>query len=198
MSSYRIELGSWSVVVGMMGVLVGCQGAPDKASTNPNTSATNAAERGLAAQGSGASPSTGDAPLDRIDEANFQLTWTLDPSAPETKGGSGRLVLVAKPPFKPNQDYPHKFKLRGSDVTLSAAEVTKADMQVSVDRVVAPVAFEVTGPKPTLEGTFAFSVCTAEACLIERKDIRLSVAPNGGASGAAAVGAAPTVTTDGK
>lgn len=134
------------------------------------------------------------APLDRIEEPNFQLSWTLVRGA--DKGGTGELVLVAKSPFKPNLEYPHKFKLKGKDITLTKSELTKTDMQVSLERVVVPVSFSISGPNPSLEGTLAFSVCTAEACLIERKDMRLSVTGSTDTSQAAppAVGAAPTVT----
>jgi hypothetical protein len=140
------------------------------------------------------------APLDRIDEANFRLTWTLVKEAADGQSGSGELILMAKSPFKPNQEYPHKFKLKGTNVQLGKPEINKADMQVSVERVVVPVSFDVIGPNPTLEGTLAFSVCTAEACLIERKDIRLSVSGSSGpgeSKGAVptTVGATPTATT---
>ena len=137
------------------------------------------------------------APLDRIDEGNFQLSWRLESVGGIGQPSLGELVLVAKPPFKPNLEYPHKLKLEATDIVLVKPELTKADMQVSTERVLAPVRFEVTGPNPTLQGTLAFSVCTAEACLIERKDIRLSVrsanvAGNAGES-RPAVGAEPTV-----
>jgi hypothetical protein len=140
-------------------------------------------------------PRTGEvAPLDRIDETNFQLTWTL--LRGDGKSGEGELVLVAKSPFKPNQEYPHKLKLKGKDITPTKSELTKEDMQVSLERVVVPVRFEISGADPSLEGTLAFSVCTAEACLIERKDIRLNVTGPSGKSNAAppAVGVAPTAT----
>lgn len=137
------------------------------------------------------------APLDRIDEGNFQLAWRLESAGGVGQPSLGELVLVAKPPFKPNQEYPHKLKLEATDIVLAKSELTKADMQVSTERVIAPVRFEVTGPNPTLQGTMAFSVCTSEACLIERKEIRLSVraANVAGKAGVSlpAVGAEPTV-----
>src|SRR5690606_29965632 len=118
MSSYRVKLGFWSAVAGMVGILVGCQGPSDKSNQGASPdegTATNAAERAAggaaAAHGAVGSPTSADVPLDRIDEANFQLAWTLDSRSAESKVGSGNLVLVAKAPFKPNQDYPHKFKL---------------------------------------------------------------------------------------
>lgn len=164
-----------------------CQNAKNEAAPPARASVSSTVQEGEP-------PQPEAAPLDRIDEANFQLVWTL--GAGDGKSGRGELVLVAKPPFKPNLEYPHKFRLKGSDVTLANTEVTKGEMQVSLERVVVPVSFVVTGPSPVLEGTLAFSVCTAEACLIERKDIRLSVtgpgAPNNAA--AAAVGGVPTAT----
>lgn len=183
MSSNRVPRMFWRLSAVHIGVLLlaGCQGAKVDGgaaqTSNPPTSQPARSEV---------------AALDHIDEANFQITWTLLQPADEGRVGSGELVLVAKSPFKPNQEYPHKFKLTGSDLT-TKAEVAKPEMKVSLDRVVVPVSFEVTGPKPTLEGNLAFSVCTAEACLIERKDIRLSVrVPSAGSL--PAVGAAPTVT----
>lgn len=179
---------------GVMGValalVASCQAATDKGASPGRETPASAPST---------SPPKEEAmtPLDRIDEPNFQLTWTLARAATDGQHGSGELVLVAKSPFKPNQEYPHKFKVRGTNLSIGKAEIVKSDMQVSLDRVVVPVGFDVTGPNPTLEGTMAFSVCTDEACLIERKDIRLSVIGPGAGSAKPApstVGAAPTAT----
>lgn len=123
--------------------------------------------------------------LNGVEESNFKLTWQPAALGAGAKAGQGELVLVAKAPFKCNQDYPYKLKLTAGSAIPSKTEITKPDIMVAKDRVAVPVSFEVNGPAPAMEGTFAFSVCTDDKCLIERKTLKLTVdavssAPSGG------------------
>jgi hypothetical protein len=114
------------------------------------------------------------APLDQIDAESFNLRWSSPEAVPVGASGRGELVLTAKPPFKCNQEYPFKLKLKAAGLEPATAEVTKADMQVTPGRVTAPVAFKTShANEPWMEATFAFSVCTDDRCLIEHQTLRL-------------------------
>lgn len=121
-----------------------------------------------------ASPADAPAPLDQIDAESFHLRWSSPETVPVGATGRGELVLTAKPPFKCNQEYPFKLKLKAAGLEPAAAEVTKADMQVTEGRVTAPVVFKTSrANEPWMEATFAFSVCTDDRCLIEHQTLRL-------------------------
>lgn len=143
---------------------VGCQGG---GATEPPSSAATAA-----------APAPAESEpvfLNGVEESNFKLTWQPVPLAAGAKAGQGELVLIAKAPFKCNQDYPYKLKLTGGGAVPTKAEIAKPDIVVAKDRVVVPVSFEVSGPEASMLGMFAFSVCTDDKCLIERKTLKLTV-----------------------
>lgn len=113
--------------------------------------------------------------LNGVEESNFALKWQPAPLVAGAKAGQGELVLVAKAPFKCNQEYPYKFKLTPGSAIPTKTEIAKPDIVVAKDRVVVPVSFEVSGPEPSMVGVFAFSVCTDDKCLIERKTLKLTI-----------------------
>jgi len=83
-------------------------------------------------------------------------------------------VLVAKPPYHCNPEYPHKFKLNAAPPGLSYPEETVRGMKVTPGRSVLaiPVNAQSAG-KPTITGTLSFSVCTEERCMVEKRDLSL-------------------------
>ncbi|MET0412341.1 MAG: hypothetical protein ABW217_13650 [Polyangiaceae bacterium] len=86
-----------------------------------------------------------------------------------------RVVLQAKAPYHVNADYPHKITLDpGAGVTYPAP-VAKG-MQVTPAQGVLPVPV-VAGPagQATVKGKLAFSVCTEERCLIEKRELALDL-----------------------
>jgi hypothetical protein len=114
------------------------------------------------------------APLNRFDGESFSLSWSTPDPVAIGQTGQGQLVLTAKPPFKCNQEYPFKLKLSARGLEPAKTEVTKADMQVSHERVVIPVTFTAARPgEAVLDAMLAFSVCTDDKCLIERQSMRL-------------------------
>jgi hypothetical protein len=85
-------------------------------------------------------------------------------------------VLVAKPPYHCNAEYPHKFKLGAAPAGLSYPEATVKGMKVTAERSVLsiPVQAQAAG-KATVSGTLSFSVCTDERCLVEKRELALNL-----------------------
>jgi hypothetical protein len=104
-------------------------------------------------------------------------TW-LQAESPAKAGGpiTVEAVLTAKPPYHCNAEYPHKFKLNAAPAGLSYPEETVRGMKVTPERSVLaiPVKAEAAG-KPTISGTLSFSVCTAERCMVEKRDLSLAL-----------------------
>jgi hypothetical protein len=104
-------------------------------------------------------------------------TW-LQAQSPAKAGGpiTVEAVLTAKPPYHCNAEYPHKFKLNAAPAGLSYPEETVRGMKVTPERSVLaiPVKAEAAG-KPTISGTLSFSVCTAERCMVEKRDLSLAL-----------------------
>jgi hypothetical protein len=86
-----------------------------------------------------------------------------------------RVVLQAKPPYHCNAEYPHKFTLAPATGVTYPTPVAKG-MQVTPAEGVLPVPV-VAGPagQATVKGNLAFSVCTDERCLVEKRELALDV-----------------------
>jgi hypothetical protein len=86
------------------------------------------------------------------------------------------VVLTAKPPYHCNAEYPHKFKLAAAPAGLSYSEETVRGMKVTPERSVMAIPVKADAPgKPTISGTLSFSVCTAERCMVEKRDVSLAL-----------------------
>jgi hypothetical protein len=111
-----------------------------------------------------------------VTEEPFSV-W-LQATSPISAGAPAKVevVLVAKPPYHCNAEYPHKFKLGPAPAGLSYPEATVKGMQVSAERSVLaiPVQAQSAG-KATVSGTLSFSVCTEERCLVEKRDLALNL-----------------------
>lgn len=93
------------------------------------------------------------------------------------KPGEAEIVLVAKDPFHVNEKYPYKFKLKESaGLKFPSAVVGKDQVKLEAKRatLVVPFTPEKAG-KHTVAGTFLFSVCTDDKCLIERQELSLDI-----------------------
>jgi hypothetical protein len=123
-----------------------------------------------------AAPAAG-AGSSRYDEPKFELS--AQPSGAYSAGQEGALeiVLNAKPPFHANQQYPYKFKAKeGGGVKFAQPVVGKDRAKLETQRVTMRVPFTPDGAgKRTVSGQFAFSVCTEETCLMEKRDLSLVV-----------------------
>ena len=102
----------------------------------------------------------------------------LQGASPAKAGGPVQLeaVLVAKPPYHCNPEYPHKFKLNPAPAGLAYPEDTVRGMKVTPERGVLaiPVNAQSAG-KPTVSGTLSFSVCTEERCMVEKRDLSVAL-----------------------
>jgi hypothetical protein len=102
----------------------------------------------------------------------------LQTASPAKAGGPVQLeaVLVAKPPYHCNPEYPHKFKLNPAPAGLAYPEETVRGMKVTPERSVLaiPVNAQSAG-KPTVSGTLSFSVCTEERCMVEKRDLSVAL-----------------------
>jgi hypothetical protein len=111
-------------------------------------------------------------------EPSFELSFRPSGSYAAGQEGAVEIVLDAKPPFHVNTQYPYKFKVKeGPGVKYPKPVVTKDAAKMETQRVTMPVAFvpEAAG-NHTVSGQFAFSVCTDETCLMEKRDLTLVVA----------------------
>jgi len=108
-----------------------------------------------------------------FDEPAFSLS--LSKSGSYSAGNSGALMLElkAKAPHHVNQEYPHKLKLKPVDGILFPNPTLARDAMT-----LEPMAIVLRVPlKPTragafkVEGEFAFSLCTADRCLIEKRTL---------------------------
>lgn len=151
--------------------------APSVVEAPKSVEATKAAESPKAAEAPAAKG--GDAQLTQGAVASDEAfsTW-LQAASPAKAGGpiTVEAVLTAKPPYHCNPEYPHKFKLNAAPAGLSYPEETVRGMKVTPERSVLaiPVKAEAAG-KPTISGTLSFSVCTAERCMVEKRDLTLAL-----------------------
>jgi len=170
----------------MMGacLLLGCSKESPPAAEEPR-SASNAASPAAAP---GAAPA-GDAPAEapaatpvtgqpKFSDTAFDLTIEA-PKAPVKAGQAGALevVLVAKAPFHVNDKYPIKLKLKETPgLKYENLVVGKDAAKIEAMKAVVPVGFtpDAAG-KRTVAGQLAFSVCTEDKCLMEKRDLALDV-----------------------
>lgn len=102
----------------------------------------------------------------------------LQAVSPVAAGGPATVeaVLVAKPPYHCNAEYPHKFKLGAAPAGLSYPEATVKGAQVTAERSVLRIPVLAQSPgKATVSGTLQFSVCTDERCLVEKRELMLNL-----------------------
>jgi hypothetical protein len=147
--------------------------APDaEVRSTPTTAMTPAAAPAEApSAGSAAAASS------RVSESQFELAIAPNGAYQAGKEGAVQIVLDAKAPFHVNDQYPIKFKVKESaGVKYSAAVVGKDKATIEKMKATMPVAFvpESAGQR-TVAGQLLFSVCTDENCLMEKRDLSLTV-----------------------
>jgi hypothetical protein len=112
----------------------------------------------------------------KVSEANFDLS--IEPKGDFKSGQAGtvEIVLLAKGPFKVNDKYPYKFKVKEGSGVKYPGPVIKEGVKLEKTRAVLPVPFtpESAGKKQ-IAGRFDFSVCTPERCLIEKRELALAI-----------------------
>ncbi len=114
---------------------------------------------------------------DRFDEANFTVSMVA--KGPYRAGQAGVVLVTidAKDPYHVNDEYPIKLKLEPTPkVTFSAPVVGKESAEISGKRGELTVRLtpEAAG-EHRVAGRLAFSVCNDERCLVERRDLALTI-----------------------
>lgn len=174
-------------VLGSLAVAPACQREAPPVAEDPKapTAGTVAASPSPPAEGpagpaaaapAAAAPSP--AGTNRYDEGG-KFVLALEPGGDYAAGKAGvvTVTLTATPPFKVNVQYPHKFKAKEvAGVKFESAVVGKDKAKLEKQSLTMPVSFaaEKAG-KVTVAGQFLFSVCTEENCLMEKRDLALTV-----------------------
>lgn len=150
----------------------------------------NPSKPGAAAEA--AAPSTAAAPLaegaaapteptvtsPKIGEANFTVWMQAVPKLKAGQQGVVEVVLVPKEPFHTNENYPYKIKMSDppAGVSFPQAIVRKEGMSLSPQRGVMRVPFVASAPGDArIAGKFSFSVCSSDQCLIDSRDLAITV-----------------------
>jgi hypothetical protein len=172
-----VLLGVWS--------LAACNKEAPPAAEEPrsasNAAAPLAAPRAAEAPSAAAAAAPSEAApagAPKVSDAAFDLSLEAPKAA--LKGGQPgtvEVVLVAKAPFHVNDKYPIKLKLKETaGVKYENLTIGKDAAKVEAMKAVMPVSFtpDAAG-KRTVAGQFAFSVCTEDKCLMEKRDLALEV-----------------------
>jgi hypothetical protein len=171
-----------NVVLLVAGAFLACQRESPPVAEEAKAPTVGAVSTASAGQSPNA-PGPADVPMaaaagtSKSDEGKFVLT--LEPVGEFAAGKEGvvNVVLVANPPFHTNEEYPYKFKTKDAGgVKFPVPVVGKDAAKLETQRLTMPVTFTADkAGKATVAGQFAFSVCTDETCLIEKRDLSVSV-----------------------
>ena len=140
----------------------------------PATAAAAPAAEGQVAPAADAAAVTG---KPKVSGEGFEVS--VEPPAASLKAGQAgavEVVLHAKAPFHVNDKYPIKLKLKETPgVKYANLTIGKDAAKVENMKAVVPVSFTPEAGKRTVAGTFSFSVCTEDKCLMEKQDLALDV-----------------------
>ncbi len=140
-----------------------------------NTAAS--AEPAASAQSAGSTQPAPEKGATSFRDARFDLQIQPKGSYKSGQAGQVQIVLSAKAPFHCNDKYPYKFKLQDSAGVKYPAKIVKKDaVQLEKHRATMTVGFtpESAGKK-TIAGLFLFSLCSADKCLVERRNLQINV-----------------------
>jgi hypothetical protein len=165
-------------------VLLACSKESPPAAEEPRSASNAAAPQAAAAAepapAAGDSAAAASAPTGapKFSDTAFDLTLE-SPKAGLKAGQAGavEIVLVAKPPFHVNDKYPIKLKLKETPgIKYDNLVIGKDAVKLEAMKAVMPVSFTPdSAGKRTVAGQFAFSVCTEDKCLMEKRDLLLDV-----------------------
>jgi pyruvate/2-oxoglutarate dehydrogenase complex dihydrolipoamide acyltransferase (E2) component len=177
------------VVVLSTSLLLGCSKETPPAAEEPRSASNapaapqaspQAADAPSAAVAAAPADSTSAAPTGaaKFTDTGFDLSLEA-PKASVKAGqpGSVEVVLAAKAPFHVNDKYPIKLKLKETPgVKYDNLVIGKDAVKLEPMKAVMPVSFTAAAAgKHTVAGQFAFSVCTEDKCLMEKRDLVLDV-----------------------
>ncbi|MDI1484014.1 hypothetical protein [Polyangium sp. y55x31] len=114
----------------------------------------------------------------KMGEQSFSLWMQSSGRYKAGQQGFVEVVLVPKGDFHCNQEYPYKMKLGAppEGVTYPTPIVRTEGVSVSASRAVMRVPFVPQNAGDTqVAGKFYFSVCTSEQCVIDNRDVAVTV-----------------------
>ena len=114
----------------------------------------------------------------KVGESNFSVWMQSAKTHKVGQPSAVEVVLIPKNGFKCNENYPYKIKLNDppAGISFPAAVVRKEGMSVSPQRSVMRVPFTPTAAgEGRISGKFSFSVCTSDQCLIDSRDLAITV-----------------------
>jgi hypothetical protein len=110
--------------------------------------------------------------------SNDTYTTWLESVGSYTAGQAGqvRLVLEAKAPYHTNEEYPYKFTFGSPIGGVSYPTSVVKDMKIAemTASMTLPIQAAAKGAA-TVQGTFNFSVCSKDKCLIEKANLTLPI-----------------------
>ncbi|TKC97903.1 hypothetical protein [Polyangium fumosum] len=114
----------------------------------------------------------------KVGEQSFSLWMQSSGRYKAGEQGFVEVVLVPKGEFHCNQEYPYKMKLgaAAAGVTYPTPIVRTEGVSVSASRAVMRVPFvPQNAGDAQVSGKFYFSVCTSEQCVIDNRDVAVTV-----------------------
>jgi hypothetical protein len=112
---------------------------------------------------------------DSFDESAFSISVQGAPTYTAGQPGTVGITLKAKTGYHANNEYPYKLKLTPCTGLKYADEVVRGDaVKVTHDQaqMQVPLTPSEAGDR-IFAGTFSFSVCSEEHCLVEKRDVGL-------------------------
>lgn len=113
-------------------------------------------------------------------EETFDLAMRQVGALTAGAAGSVEIQLSAKGGYHCNDKYPYKFRVDESEgVKFTAPVFTKEALKLEEMRATMKVDLtpETKGEK-SIRGVFAFSLCSAERCLVEKRELETKIAVN--------------------
>ena len=122
-------------------------------------------------------PSAKPAPAGAIHEATFDLVMKPAGAVIADRPAAVEIQVDAKSGYHVNDKYPYKFKPVVSPGVAYASPTFDAEAaKLEEKRATMTVRFTPEGKgDKTVAGLFAFSLCSADQCLIEKRDVALHV-----------------------
>ncbi len=163
-SSLRLSVRSALLFSALAYGLLGCKGSSPPPAPEPTTAAP---------EGKPAAPAMG-----KLDEKNFSVE--MKSTGPYKAGQPSfvEVVLEPKGEFHCNKEYPYKIKLGTAPmgITYPAAIVKVDAITVTPEKAVMKVPFTPDKPgEAKVTGNFFFSVCTAQQCVIENRELAVMI-----------------------
>ncbi|HRI69394.1 MAG TPA: hypothetical protein PK156_34420 [Polyangium sp.] len=158
--------------------------APSEAAANPTPSAAAPIASEIAppviAATSAAPEAPPPPPVESPKQAGQAFSVWIQSSGRYTAGQQGTVeaVVIPKAEFHCNADYPYKFvtSAGSSGVTYPKPTVRGDGLSVSTARAVMRIPFVPQNPGDAkVGGTFHFSVCSESQCVVEKRDVFVTV-----------------------